>query len=201
MNRFSVALSFVGAMLSLCALSAVSANAAQAATEVKTTTVQSTTESAAGSAKAAAADNAAKNAVKANGEEDLNGNAEAQNLNIPCPSFWSVEPNPSVENSLSYVHDSGKIAVSVTYIAAKTGSQVGAETFSRVAAEQMNCSLPVRSNLLAQAWSFDCENDIQAIVYGEPGNLVLLSISGRNEETENYLESFIKFLSFQAGNR
>lgn len=129
------------------------------------------------------------------------GNQGSEELNIPCPPFWSVEPNPSVENSLSYVHDSGKIAVSVTYIADKTGSQVGAETFSRVAAEQMNCSLPVRSNLLVHAWSFDCENDIEALVYGDPGNLVLLSISGRNEDTENYLESFIKFLSYQAGSR
>lgn len=121
---------------------------------------------------------------------------------LPCPSFWKVQPNPSVENSLSYVHDSGEIAVSVTYIAGQSGADVSAETFSWVAAEQMNCTLPVRSNLLAHAWYFNCQNDgVEAVVYGEPGNLVLLSIVGRNEETESYLDSFISFLSYQADNR
>lgn len=128
-------------------------------------------------------------------------NEEPAPLNIPCPSFWSVEPNPSVENSLSYVHDSGEIAVNVTYIAAQSGSQVSAETFSRVASEQMDCTLPVKSNLLANAWAFDCANEIEALVYGDPGNLVLLSISGRNSETESYLDGFIKFLSYQASRR
>lgn len=127
--------------------------------------------------------------------------SDENKLNIPCPSFWSVEPNPSVENSLSYVHDSGDIAINVTYIAGQSGTQVSAETFSRVAAEQMNCSLPVKSNILANAWAFDCENDIEALVYGEPGNLVLLSISGRNSETESYLDSFMKFLSYQASRK
>lgn len=122
-------------------------------------------------------------------------------FNIPCPSFWTVEPNPSVENSLSYLHDSGKIAVNVTYIAGQSGTQISAETFSRVAAEQMNCSLPVKSNLLANAWAFDCENNIEALVYGEPGNLVLLSIAGRSSDTESYLDSFMKFLSYQASRR
>lgn len=122
-------------------------------------------------------------------------------LDIPCPSFWQVRPNPSVENSLSYVHDSGKLAISVTYISDQSGSEVSAETFSRVAAEQMNCTLPVQSNLLAHAWAFNCEDGIEALVYGEPGNLVLLSISGRNDETENYLDGFISFLSYQARRR
>lgn len=117
---------------------------------------------------------------------------------IPCPPFWTVQPNPSMDNSLSYVHDSGEIAVSVTYIADKSGSQVGPETFSRVAAEQMNCTLPVKSNILKKAWAFNCDDGIEALVYGETGNLVLLSISGRNDETENYFESFITFLSYQS---
>lgn len=121
--------------------------------------------------------------------------------NIPCPPFWMVQPNPSMDNSLSYVHESGSIAVSVTYIADKSGSQVSAETFSRVAAEQMNCTLPVRSNILKKAWAFNCDDDIEALVYGEPGNLVLLSISGRNDDTESYFESFISFLSYQASSR
>ncbi len=120
---------------------------------------------------------------------------------IPCPPFWTVQPNPSMDNSLSYVHDSGDIAVSVTYIADKSGTQVGPETFSRVAAEQMNCTLPVKSNILNKAWAFNCDDGIEALVYGETGNLVLLSISGRNDETENYFESFITFLSYQSSIR
>lgn len=118
---------------------------------------------------------------------------------IPCPSSWQVRPNPSVENSLSYVHDSGKMAISVTYISEQTGSEISSETFARVAAEQMNCTLPIASNLLEHAWSFSCEDGIEALIYGEPRNLVLLSISGRNEETETYLDKFISFLSYQAG--
>ena len=119
-------------------------------------------------------------------------------LDIPCPPFWTVQPNPSVENSLSYVHNSGKMAISVTYISDQSGSEVSAETFSRVAAEQMNCTLPVQSNVLAHAWAFDCDDGIEALVYGDPGNLVLLSISGRTDETESYLDGFISFLSYQA---
>lgn len=121
---------------------------------------------------------------------------------LPCPSFWSVQPNPSVENSLSYVHDSGDIAVSVTYIADQSGSEVSSETFARVAAEQMNCTLPIRSNLIGHAWSFTCDDGtIEAIVYGDEGDLVLLSIAGRNEKTESYLDGFISFLSYQASRR
>lgn len=126
---------------------------------------------------------------------------EAQELNIPCPSFWTVQPNPSVENSLSYVHESGKIAVSVTYIAQKSGSLVSPNTFARVAAEQMNCTLPVKSNLLANGWAFNCDNNIEALVYGDTGDIVLLSISGRSDETENYLDNFITFLEYQARRR
>ena len=129
------------------------------------------------------------------------GTSYESDLNIPCPSFWSVQPNPSVENSLSYVHESGNIAISVTYIANRSG-EVSAETFARVAAEQMNCTLPVKSNLLARAWAFDCASDgIEAQVYGEPGNLVLLSISGRSDATESYLNNFISFLNYQASIR
>lgn len=121
---------------------------------------------------------------------------------LPCPSFWTVQPNPSVENSLSYVHDSGEIAVSVTYIADQSGSEVSSETFARVAAEQMNCTLPIRSNLIGHAWSFTCDDGaLEAIVYGDEGDLVLLSISGRNEKTESYLDGFISFLTYQASRR
>ena len=59
----------------------------------------------------------------------------------------------------------------------------------------------MHSNLLANAWAFTCEDGIEALVYGETGNLVLLSISGRSDETENYLDGFINFLSYQARRR
>lgn len=126
---------------------------------------------------------------------------EAANHNIPCPSFWSVQANPSVENSLSYVHDSGKIAISVTYIASLSGNNVTPNTFARVSAEQMNCTLPVKSNVLSNAWAFTCDNDIEALVYGEAGDLVLLSISGRSDETESDFDSFISFLEYQSRRR
>lgn len=125
-------------------------------------------------------------------------NELAKKLNIPCPPFWSVIPNPSVENSLSYVHDSGALAINVTYIEQKSGINVSSESFARVASEMMTCSLPVRSNILDQAWSFTCENGIEALVYGEVGNIVLLSISGRNEKTENSFYEFMLFLRYQA---
>ena len=95
-----------------------------------------------------AEDNLDKVAVHA---EKADVTAQYYSQNIPCPPFWSVQPNPSMDNSLSYVHESGSIAVSVTYIADKSGSQVSAETFSRVAAEQMNCTLPVRSEHLKES--------------------------------------------------
>lgn len=121
-----------------------------------------------------------------------------KDLNIPCPPFWSVLPNPSVENSLSYIHDSGDLAVNVTYIESKSGVNVTSESFAKVATELMGCSFPVKSNILDKAWSFTCENGIEAIVYGEVGNIVLLSISGRNEKTEKSLYDFMLFLRYQA---
>lgn len=118
---------------------------------------------------------------------------------LPYPSGWSVENNPSVENSLSYLHESGDIAVNVTYIAGSAGQNISPEAYARVAAEQLNCDLPVSSNLIEQAWSFKCEQSgVEAIVYGQEGNLVLLSISGRNAETEGLLENFIRFLAYQS---
>ena len=124
--------------------------------------------------------------------------AEAREHNIPCPAFWTVQPNPSVENSLSYVHESGDLAISVTYISDKSGETVTPAAFSRVAAEQMSCTMPVKSNLLKNAWAFNCDNNIEALVYGETGKLVLLGISGRNEETESLLDNFISFLDYQS---
>ncbi len=125
--------------------------------------------------------------------------AGAAGPELPYPSGWSVENNPSVENSLSYLHESGEIAVNVTYIAGSAGQNISPEAYARVAAEQLNCDLPVRSNLIEQAWSFECEQSgVEAIVYGQEGNLVLLSISGRNNETEEQLENFIRFLAYQS---
>ncbi|WP_277296948.1 hypothetical protein [Succinatimonas hippei] len=117
---------------------------------------------------------------------------------LPCPSFWSVQPNPSVENSLSYIHDNGDIAVTVTYVAGSAGN-VGAQAYSRVAAEQLKCDMPVRSNLIEDAWSFYCSDiGVEGVVYGDAGDLVLLSISGRNDKTEPALEYFVRFLADQA---
>lgn len=125
--------------------------------------------------------------------------AQVQEPAWPCPKGWSVEANPAVENSLSYVHESNNLAVSVTYIANQAGAGVSGQTYARVAAEQMNCQLPVSSNLIENAWSFDCPlEQVEAMVYGEPGNLVLLAISGRDESTESYLEDFVRFLAYQA---
>ena len=120
-------------------------------------------------------------------------------LQIPCPQGWSVENNPSVENSLSYLHEGGDLAVNITYVAATVGANVEPEAYARVAAEQLSCNMPVRSNLIENAWSFTCDpQGVEAIVYGQQGNLVLLSISGRSTETESYLEDFVRFLAYQA---
>ncbi len=125
---------------------------------------------------------------------------EAPQVQLPCPFGWTVQANPSAENSLSYLHESGVLAVNVTYIADSAGDRVTPQTYARVAAEQLHCQMPVASNLIDNAWSFFCEDeDIEALVYGEAGDLVLLSVSGRNDETEKYLSEFIRFLAYQAG--
>ena len=117
---------------------------------------------------------------------------------LPCPSYWTVESNPSVENSLSYIHDDGNLAVTVTYVADNAG-HVGAQAYARVAAEQLKCEMPEQSNLIEEAWSFYCADvGVEAVVYGNPGDLVLLSISGRNDDTEPELENFIRFLADEA---
>lgn len=121
-------------------------------------------------------------------------------LQLPCPFGWSVQANPSADNSLSYLHESGELAVNVTYIADSAGDRVTTQTYARVAAEQLHCQMPVASDVIDNAWSFFCEDeDIEAVVYGAEGDLVLLSVSGRNEETERYLSEFIRFLAYQAG--
>ncbi len=120
-------------------------------------------------------------------------------LNLPCPFGWSVIPNPSLDDSLSYLNETGQLAVSVTYIRNKAGANVDPEAYARVASEQLKCSLPARSNLLANGWSFNCEETkIEALVYGDPGDLVLLAISGRSPDTESSLERFVDFLAAQA---
>ncbi|MBO8414919.1 MAG: hypothetical protein IAB19_00860 [Proteobacteria bacterium] len=137
---------------------------------------------------AAAADSAAADAAL---EEEL--------PELPCPTGWSVENNPSVENSLSYLHEGGDLAVNITYVAGSAGNGIEPESYARVAAEQLDCTLPVRSNLIDKAWSFECEQSgVEAIVYGQAGNLVLLSISGRNDDTESALEDFVRFLAYQS---
>lgn len=118
---------------------------------------------------------------------------------LPCPPGWTVEPNASVENSLSYAHLTRDLAVSVNYIADRAGPQVSPERYARVAAQKMLCSMPVMSNLIDGAWTFYCEDlGVEAVIYGPAGNLVMLAIAGRSEETEPLLENFIRFLAAQA---
>lgn len=128
-------------------------------------------------------------------------NVDTNNVlkNVPCPNDWTVEKNPSVDNSLTYLYKDGTLAVNVTYIADTVGNSVELETFSRVAAEQLKCSLPVNSNLIENAYSFYCKDrEVEGIIYGSTGDIVLLSISGRNAKNEYLLENFIKFLAYEA---
>ncbi|MGN0893811.1 MAG: hypothetical protein ACI4ND_02280 [Succinivibrio sp.] len=121
---------------------------------------------------------------------------------IPCPFGWSVEPNPSVDDSLNYVDADSTLAVSVTSIHTGLDSFVTAESYARVAAEQMQCMIPTNSNLIDNGWSFECPKEgIEAIVFGDNSELVLLAISGRNPETEAKLEEFIRFLAYESKKR
>ncbi|NLK85009.1 MAG: hypothetical protein GX278_03475 [Aeromonadales bacterium] len=121
---------------------------------------------------------------------------------LPCPFGWSVEPNPSLDNSLSYLNAQKTLAVSVTSITKGLQSLVTPQSYARVASEQMQCQVPEISNLIEGAWSFDCPKDkVEAIVFGDNNNLVLLVISGRNADTEKELEGFIKFLAYEAKKR
>lgn len=125
--------------------------------------------------------------------------ATAAEGDLPCPPNWRVEPNASVENSLSYVHNSNELAVSVSYLANRLGNNVSAQNYARVASQKMICDVPVMSNLIQNAWSFTCDKlGIEAIIYGPTGNLVMLAISGRSEANEAELENFIRFLAHEA---
>ncbi len=128
--------------------------------------------------------------------------SDAAQKQIPCPFGWSVQPNPSADNSLSYLTIDGSLAVSVTSIRPVSGQVIESASYARVASQQMQCDLPVKSNLIADAWSFECKNDgIEAVVYGNEEELVLLAISGRNANNEAQLEDFVRFLAYQAKNR
>lgn len=127
---------------------------------------------------------------------------EVQDRIIPCPFGWSVEPNPSLDNSLNYVTADGALAVSVTSLSKSAGSYATAEAYARVASEQMQCQIPTNSNIVEKGWSFVCPKDgVEAIVYGDENELVMLAISGRNPNTEPRLENFIRFLAYEAKNR
>lgn len=117
---------------------------------------------------------------------------------IPCPNYFTVEINSAVDNSLTYTHESNLISINVSYIPEYISKNANAESFSRVSAELLKCELPIKSDLIKGAWSFKCDEDVEAIVYGDTGDLVLLSISGRNSSTEEYLENFIRFLSYHS---
>lgn len=150
----------------------------------------------------AAAPGAAQDEESADNEVHMLSAAESAALNIPCPLGWSVLPNPSLDNSLSYLNQSGELAVNVTYIKPQENVPNAPEAFARVAAEQLRCSIPMRSNLIESAWSFTCpDTEVEAVVYGGGSELVLLSISGREPQTEPELEGFVRFLAYQAHRR
>ncbi len=118
---------------------------------------------------------------------------------LPCPFGWTVRHNPSVDNSISYLHASDTLAVSVTSLKDAKANYVKPEMFARVASEQMNCDLPVKSNLIEGAYSFTCKDEnVESIIYGEENNLAMLVVSGRNPENEEALEQFIGFLRKEA---
>ena len=118
---------------------------------------------------------------------------------IPCPDGFIVEINPAVENSLTYTHENMDLSVNVTYIADSIAQNASPEAFARVSAQQLNCHMPVHSNLIEKGWSFMCDDyATEAVIYGQKGDLVMLTISGRSSKTESKLEDFIKFLDYQA---
>jgi hypothetical protein len=118
---------------------------------------------------------------------------------LPCPFGWTVRHNPSVDNSISYLHADNTLAVSVTSLKDIKASYVKPELFARVAAEQLKCDLPVKSNLIEGAYSFTCKSDnVESIIYGEENNLAMLVVSGRNPSNEEALEQFIVFLRKEA---
>lgn len=153
-------------------------------------------------ATSALAEEVSEKADSASATYDVAQADEAQDKIIPCPFGWSVEPNPSLDNSLNYVTADGALAVSVTSLSKSAGSYATAEAYARVASEQMQCQIPTNSNIVEKGWSFVCPKDgIEAIVYGDENELVMLAISGRNPDTESRLENFIRFLAYEAKNR
>ncbi len=215
LSALSGAAALCAALLSACAESGPAAliedpaPAAEQAAPVSDAAAASADASAAGAEAAAAgdgavsADDVSAGIVKALPEADAQELMEVDPaiLNVPCPNGWSVRSNPSVDNSLSFLENEGKLAVSVTYIKQDAAGAVEAEAYARVAAEQLKCSIPVKSNLIEGGWSFQCADfKVEALVYGGLPDLVLLAISGRNESTESKLDEFIDFLADQAQN-
>ena len=153
-------------------------------------------------ATSAVAQEVSEKADSASATYDVAQADESQDKIIPCPFGWSVEPNPSLDNSLNYVTADGALAVSVTSLSKSAGFYATAEAYARVASEQMQCQIPTNSNIVEKGWSFVCPKDgIEAIVYGDENVLVMLAISGRTPDTESRLENFIRFLAYEAKNR
>ena len=130
------------------------------------------------------------------------GQTKDEGIVYPCPFGWSVEPNPSVDNSLTYTDADESLSISVTSINEGPGALTSPEVYAKVAADQMQCQMPNLSNLIENAYSFECPKEgIEAIVYGGDGEMVLLAISGRNADTEPKVEEFVRFLANEAKNR
>ena len=125
--------------------------------------------------------------------------SDEQKVQIPCPFGFSVEPNPSADNSLIYLSSDETLAISVTSIHPLKNQTIDSQSYAKVAASQMQCAMPTKSNLIDKAWSFDCADyGTEAIVYGQDNEIVLLTISGRNPKNEQQLEEFVRFLAYQA---
>ncbi len=191
------------ALLTLCAIAAAALASQAGAAEAEAGGADAAEE------QAAPANAQEQAAPAAKGEAPRDGSSFEQSLRefqaadrpIPCPNGWVVEPNPSADNSLSYMTEDGTLAVSVTSIKAKAGSGIPTEpeSYARVAAEQMSCSIPVRSNLIDGGWTFHCSDyKVDGLVYGSKDELVLLGISGRSADTESKLTDFVRFLQYQA---
>ena len=67
-----------------------------------------------------------------------------------------------------------------TYIADSIAKNASPEAFARVSAQQLNCHMPVHSNLIEKGWSFMCDDyATEAVIYGQKGDLVMLTSMGR----------------------
>ena len=63
------------------------------------------------------------------------GQTKDEGIVYPCPFGWSVEPNPSVDNSLTYTDADESLSISVTSINEGPGALTTPEVYAKVAAD------------------------------------------------------------------